>query len=245
LKTTDGTLLGGRVGFRQPAQGYRAAVDPILLAAACEVQHGAQIADLGSGAGAASLALAWRCPGVRITAVERENSLLGLLDHNISANGFVGRIGPVRADIREVGPSNVGGPVDLVMINPPYLAQGAFSPSQNEMRAVANSEGDTPLAEWIAAARRLAKSKTRLVMIHRADRLVDILAVLGPSFGDIHVHPLWPRIGEKAKRVIVSAVFGSKAPFCLTAGLTLHGPDGSFTSEANAILQDGGRLLIV
>lgn len=245
MKTDEGTLLGGRVGFIQPVQGYRAAIDPILLAAACPVDHGMRVADLGSGAGAASLALAWRCPGAKVIAIEREASLLALQERNIRANGFTGRIEPVRADIRSVGTSDIGGAVDIVMINPPYLADGRYSVSEYNGRAAANSEGDTPLTDWVAAARRLAKPKALFAMIHRADRLADILAELGASAGDIHVFPLWPRAGQIAKRVIVTARFGSRAPFCLTAGLSLHTADGSFTDEADSILRDGKRLLIV
>lgn len=245
MKTDDGTLLGGRIGFTQPVQGYRAAIDPILLAAACPAEHGMRIADLGSGAGAASLALAWRCPGAKIVAIERESSLLSLQEKNIEANGFAGRIDLVRADIRSVGTGDIGGAVDIVMINPPYLADGRYSASDHAGRAVANSEGDTPLVDWVTAARRLAKPKGLFVMIHRADRLADILAELGASAGDIHVFPLWPRSGQTAKRVIVTARFGNRAPFCLTSGLCLHRADGSFTDEAESVLRDGVRLLIV
>lgn len=204
-----------------------------------------RVADLGSGAGAASLSLAWRSPGALVFAVEREPSLLALLNYNITTNGFVGRVTPVHADVRKVGQSDLGGSADLIMINPPYLAEGSFTPSKNAIRAVANNEGDTPLTEWIAAARRLSRNKTKLVLIHRADRLADILAEIGPSFGDIHVHPLWPCAGEAAKRVIITAVFGSKAPFSLDPGLILHRPDGAFTPETEAILRHGERLLIV
>ncbi len=245
MKTDQGTLLDGRVGFTQPVQGYRAAIDPILLAAACPAKHGMRIADLGSGAGAASLALAWRCPGAKIIAIEREASLLALQQKNIEANGFVGRIEAVRADIRSVGTTDIGGAVDIVMINPPYLADGRYSKSDHAGRAVANSEGDTPLADWVTAARRLAKPNALFVMIHRADRLADIVAELGPSAGGIHVFPLWPRSGEAAKRIIVAAQFGSRAPFNLMSGLCLHTAEGSFTEEINAVLRDGQRLLIV
>ena len=245
LKTTDGTLLGGRVGFRQPEQGYRAAIDPVLLAAACPVEHGMKVADLGCGAGAASLSVAWRCPGIRITAIERERSLLKLLSHNVETNGFSSRITPIEFDIRSLQSADIGGPADLIMTNPPFLAEGAYTHSQNQIKLAANSEGDTPLSEWIAAARRLSRDKTKLVMIHRADRLTDILAGLQASFGEIRVFPIWPKTGQAAKRIIVSAVFGSKAPLKIAPGLTIHGSDGSFSQAAEAILRDGERLLIV
>ena len=50
--TTHGTLLGGKVAFEQPAAGYRAAIDPVLLAAAVVAARGAAL-ELGAGTGAA------------------------------------------------------------------------------------------------------------------------------------------------------------------------------------------------
>ena len=63
-QTTD-TVMGGRVILRQPADGYRVAIDPILLAAACPAQAGETIADLGCGIGTVLMLLAWRFPDAR------------------------------------------------------------------------------------------------------------------------------------------------------------------------------------
>src|SRR5437899_2170051 len=58
--TTDDTLLNGAVIFRQPASGYRAAIDPVLLAASIPDPVSGRVLDLGCGAGAAMLCLARR-----------------------------------------------------------------------------------------------------------------------------------------------------------------------------------------
>jgi tRNA1(Val) A37 N6-methylase TrmN6 len=52
--TTDG-FLGGRLTIAQPVAGYRAAADPVLLAAAVQARPGQAVLDLGCGAGVASL----------------------------------------------------------------------------------------------------------------------------------------------------------------------------------------------
>jgi tRNA1Val (adenine37-N6)-methyltransferase len=56
------------------------------------------------------------------------------------------------------------------------------------------------------------------------------------------VVPLWPRLGAPAKRIIVMATKGSRAPLTLTAGLVLHRADGGYTAEADAVLRDGAGL---
>jgi tRNA1Val (adenine37-N6)-methyltransferase len=67
---SDDKFLMGRLRLLQPLRGYRAATDPVLLAAACPATPGQSVLDLGCGAGAAALCLAtacrgWRWPGWR------------------------------------------------------------------------------------------------------------------------------------------------------------------------------------
>jgi len=78
-------------------------------------------------------------------------------------------------------------------------------------------------------------------MVHRADRLDDVLAALKGRFGGVVVHPLWPKAGVPAKRVIVHAAKQSRAPLTVTPGLVLHTPDGGYTPEVDAAL--GGAAL--
>ena len=59
--------LGGRVRLRQPAEGYRVAVDPVLLAAAVPAGPGSRVLDLGCGVGAAALCLLTRVPEAEVT----------------------------------------------------------------------------------------------------------------------------------------------------------------------------------
>ncbi len=85
-EVSEDRLLGGRVMFRQPVDGYRAAIDPVFLAAAVPAQNGQSILDVGSGAGAASLCLATRVPGLRIFGIEMQPALVALARDNIAAN---------------------------------------------------------------------------------------------------------------------------------------------------------------
>ena len=66
--TTEDRLLGGRVTVFQPTGGYRAAIDPVLLAAAIPANPTDRVLDVGSGTGAASLALAARVEGCQVTS---------------------------------------------------------------------------------------------------------------------------------------------------------------------------------
>ena len=237
---TTGTLLGGRVRFAQPASGYRAAIDPVLLAASVPCSAPGAL-ELGAGAGAAALCLATRCPGMTIHAVEIDPALAALARRNAADNGVADRLTVSVADIAAVGPDALGR-FDAVLFNPPYLLAHGASPSPDPGKRRADIEAPGGLGAWIAAARRMLHPRGQLRLIHRADRLHDILALLAPRFGDIVVLPLWPRAGLPARRILVGARLGARGGSRLTAGLVLHGPDGAFSPEAEAVLRQGAGL---
>ena len=80
-------LLGGRVRLYQPTRGYRAAIDPVLLAAAVPATAGSRVLDLGCGVGAAALCLLARVPEARVTGLELQPELAELAERNARLNG--------------------------------------------------------------------------------------------------------------------------------------------------------------
>jgi len=238
---TDGALLDGKVKLRQPAKGYRVAIDPILLAAAAPAAPGDRVLDLGAGVGAAALCLAARVGQCRIDCLEAQQALARLAAENVSANTLDARIIVHVGDLRRPPPDLPRNGFDLVMTNPPYLAaaQADAQPDQSKRRATVDELG---LEAWIDAALRFLKPRGRLVVVHRADRLDELVAAIGGRCGELAVIPLWPRAGQPAKRVIVRARKAVRSPAQLLPGLVLHGEDGKFTAEAEAILRAGARL---
>ncbi len=235
-------LLGGRVSLRQPAAGYRAAIDPLLLAAAVPVQGQERILDLGCGSGAASLCLLARCAEARVLGLELQPEIAALAQENARDSGLATRFSAVCADLLQPPLRKRPDAFDHVMANPPYLpvARGRVSPESG--RAMSNVEGAAKLADWVAAALALVKPRGSVTFIHRADRLDELLALLSGRTGEILVVPLWPGAGKSAKRVLVRARPGVATPTRLAPGLTLHQPDGSFTEAAERILRHAEPL---
>ena len=237
---TRDALLDGRVVLTQPRHGYRIAVDAILLAAATAARDGERVVDLGTGVGAAALCLAVRVPGASVVGLELQPSLACLAAANAEANGVSGRVTAVIGDLSRL-PLRAAS-FDRVMANPPYLRKGAHTPSANRSRAVANGEGEADLAAWMAATARLLRPGGVATLIHRADRLDEVLALMQKDFGALVLFPVWPRAGVSARRVLISGRRGAASPTRLAPGLVLHQSGGQFTPEAEAVLRDAGAL---
>lgn len=242
-ETLDG-LLGGRVRLIQPRQGYRAAIDPVLLAAAVPARAGESALELGGGTGAAALCLLARVPDLQVTAIEADAAAADRARRNAALNGVADHVTVIEADVFAGLPMLRGRLFAQVFMNPPFHEAGAADPSPHAAKARATVENRGGPGAWINLAARFAAPGGRLTLVHRADRLVALLAGLADSrFGAIEILPLWPKPGEPARRVILRAVAGSRGPTVLHPGLVLHQPGGAYTAETEAILGGGAALV--
>jgi tRNA1(Val) A37 N6-methylase TrmN6 len=236
-------LLGGRVRLDQPAEGYRVAIDPVLLAAAVPAAAGESVLDAGAGSGAATLCLAARVPGCRIVGLELQRPLQRLASDNVRQNEQGGRVEIIAGDLGRPPPRLVGASFDHVMTNPPHLAAASASAPPGAMRAQAHVEQALELAGWLAGCLRMLRPGGLLTLIQRADRLAEVLSALAGPTGDLVVFPLWPRAGARpAKRILVQGRKGSRGPLRLAQGLVLHEPDGRYSATAEAILRHAKAL---
>src|SRR5262249_31191590 len=88
LDLTEDAFLGGQLRLRQKRSGHRAGHDAILLAAATSARPKDRVVDLGSGVGAAGLALARRVTGISLTLVEIDPELTELARSNARDNAL-------------------------------------------------------------------------------------------------------------------------------------------------------------
>lgn len=241
LLTCDG-FLGGRIRVLQPRDGYRAATDPVLLAAAVPARAGDTVLELGCGAGVASLCLGYRVPGIAITGVERQAAYAELARRNAAANALPLTV--VEADLAALPAGLRAQTFDHVIANPPYYPDGSGTAARDAGREAAQRE-ETPLHLWVETGLRRLKPGGHLTIIQQADRLPALLSAVAERTGGIVVLPLAGREGRAAGRVILQARKGSRAAFRLLAPFVLHEGathrrDGeNFNLTAERILRDG------
>jgi tRNA1Val (adenine37-N6)-methyltransferase len=233
-EVTEDGFLAGRVRVRQFAHGFRAGLDAVMLAAAVPARLGDKVLELGSGAGVASLCLASRVPGCSVLGVEIDHALTSLANDNAAANGLEDRVRFVSGDVVNM-PSELRTAFQHVLCNPPFHDRDSET-SPDEGRALALKDTGN-LSRWIDVGVKRTASNGTFTMIVRADRLHQVLCVLGEL--GVRVFPLWPKANAPAKRVLVQWRHGTRAPFTLLPGLVLHEASGQYTPEADAVLRNG------
>jgi len=240
---TEDTILGGKIRLQQPKEGFRAAIDTVFLAAAVPAKAGQRVLETGMGSGAAALCLACRVDAAQITGIDVNPRMVSLADTNIQLNQMVEKIDVALGDVADCLPDDFDAAFDHVMMNPPYLPDTSTHVSPNPDRALATMEAGADLKRWLKYGHDALRSKGYLSVIHRADRVDEVIRSLSANFGGVTVLPLWPREGEEAKRVIVQARKGVRSPARILPGLAIHKADGSYTEAAAAVLK-GEHLLL-
>ncbi len=237
MRTTHGTLLGGRVPYEQPLEGHRTGLEPVLLAAAIPARSGERVLEGGAGSGAGLLCLASRVADLRGVGVERDAGMAELARRNIAANAFEASIDVVVADLLEFHAEPL---CDHAFANPPWH-DSSGTRSRVSLKEDAKRAEPAGVGRWIAALSDNLRHGGTLTIVVPATRLPECLEAIGTArCGGSRIFPLWPRAGRDAKLVIVQATRNARGPCRLLPGLMLHGEgDLGFTPETTEILRDG------
>jgi tRNA1Val (adenine37-N6)-methyltransferase len=231
---TYDTLLRGRVGLFQPARGFRASLDPVLLASFVAPPFG-RFLDIGCGTGAVSFLLLARDPAATGMGVEIQPRLAELADRGAARNGFSGRFQVRLGDVRAL---EERGTFDLVATNPPYRPLGTGVLPPDPERSIANHEVALTLAAWLDAATALLAPGGRLAVVFPADRLIGLhegLAARGLCATRQRL--VIPRAGAAPGRVLLEA--GRGGTLVVEPPLVVH-EGGRFTDEVQRMVDGAG-----
>ncbi|MBO0735020.1 MAG: methyltransferase [Alphaproteobacteria bacterium] len=239
---TEDRLLGGRVRLKQPAAGYRVAIDSVFLAASVSAEPHQLILDVGCGSGAAMLCLAARVPHSRVVGLEMQRDLVRLAGDNVILNGLEARASVMIGDLLQPPPRLSPGAFDHVMANPPFNERGRAPAATTAGKSRSTIEGDADLGNWVRFSLAMVRAKGTVTFIHRADRIDALLGHVAGRAGEVVVFPLWPGQGKPASRILVRLRKQAAAPARLAAGLVLHEVDGRLTRDAEGILREGRGL---
>jgi tRNA1Val (adenine37-N6)-methyltransferase len=172
--TSEDSLLGGRVRFRQPSGGYRVNVDSLLLADFASVGRPARLAaDLGAGVGLVSLLLAHHGAARELVLIEREPEFAKVARENLAALSVPSLVHEFDVSDGELS-KQLGGRVDLVVSNPPFFNHEEHRPPEDELRERARLGELQPFVD--ASAALLSGPKARAAFVYPARSLTQLFA---------------------------------------------------------------------
>ena len=244
-------LLGGRLRFYQPRQGYRAAQDGVLLSSCLPHMAMGRVLELGVGTGMAGLCFLWRLGAqvrrvsrVSYVGLEKQPRLAGYSRLNFRVNGFAPRARVIVGDMRFAHPSVQDGSFDLVFANPPWRVQSGKAMPQNNERATALMLGRLRLQDWVYGAARRVKRGGRLALIVDGTQENEVTRALALGFQCEHIWRLFSYHDDTcAKRVVLLARrSSSKEHKTHVSNVVLHDRHRGLSRVAEGVLRCGLSL---
>jgi len=228
-------------GPRFPRQGgFPVSTDSVLLA--WFAGGGKRCLDIGSGSGLLSLLIAAGREDCRVTGVELQPGQVEISRRVMARNGLEDRVEMLCGDIRLCREFLPAAGYDLVVSNPPYFPAGSGKRSPSPDRAAAREEGSCTLAELCAAAARLCRSGGRFCVVHRPERLSELLTGMSAcGLEPKRLRIVQHRAGAKPSLILAEARRGARPGLSFEAPLVLCSSEGGPSEEAKRIYRMEGE----
>src|SRR5699024_9298041 len=190
------------------------------------------ILDLCSGNGVIPLLLSDRTKG-RITGLEIQERLANMAKRNIAINDLEKKITVIQGDLKERQPELKQSFYDVVTCNPPYFpTPKATEHNHNEYLTVARHEVSCTLEDVIQACKMYVKPGGKVSLVHRPERLVDIITLcrtyrLEPK----RMQLVYPKYGKQANTLLVEMVRDGKPGLKIEQPLYIYENNGEYTKQ--------------
>jgi len=210
--------------------------DTFLLSSLPRLKPGLRVCDLGCGTGLLGLLLLQRQSALTLTGVEIQEAAVRLAARAVEENGLTDRFTLCHDDLRNVRSRFPSGSFDLVVCNPPYYPPESGRMAEDPSIRTARSEISCTLEDVCAAAAYLLRWGGSVALVHKPERLTDLLCTLRSHAMEPKRLRFVCRDGVSAPSlVLVEARRGGKPGLTVEAPLILQNPDGSPSAEVDAI----------
>jgi tRNA1Val (adenine37-N6)-methyltransferase len=218
----------------QKPQGFCFGMDSVLLAAYAKAWKGERVIDLCSGGGVVPVLMSARCPNAEYTGIEIQKEMVEMAQKSIEANNLCGKIKILCGDIRHGHSELVPRTFDVCTVNPPYMK--ASSGMEHTARNVARHELLCGINDVAAAAENLLKFGGKLFLVHRTDRLTDVLTALrNHSLEPKTLRFIHPAQSKPSKLFLLSAVKGAASGPVTEPPLIIYKEPGVYNDEITKI----------
>lgn len=232
--------INGRLSLISRRDGLTFGTDAYLLSAYVRRRTRGRAVDLGSGTGVIALLCAARGAFAHIHAVELQEDFCELISRNAADNDLSDRITTVCRDIRQLTADDVGGEVDAVFSNPPYMRAGSGVGNMHAEKDIARHEVFGTIADFCNAAARILKFGGYFTVVFRPDREAELLCALcAASLTPKRMTTVYASKQHTPSLILVEAKKGAGPGMFVTKPLLLTDERGEESEESRYIYENG------
>lgn len=208
-------------------------IDAVLLSDfSKEIKKNSVVADLCSGNGIISILLSAKCEAKKIYAVEIQDKIADMAIRSVKLNNLENKIEVLNLDLKQLPKKFANGSFDSIVCNPPYMKENCGLVNENNEKLIARHEIMCSIEDIASVSFKLLKNNGTLYMVHRPDRLVDIISVLRKyKLEPKYLQFVQPYRDKSPNLLLIKAVKNAKPFLKMCEPLIVYNNDGSYTNE--------------
>ncbi len=221
----------------QNKTGFCFGIDSVLLSDfAKEIKEDAKVVDLGTGTGIIAILLCGKTKLKEIIGVEIQKEVCEMANKSIKLNNLENKFKIINDNILNIEKIIGKNSIDVIVTNPPYKKKGTGIKNENENKIISRHETTASLEDFIDISCKLLKDKGEFYMVHRPERLVDIIEIM-------RKYKIEPKIlrfvysnkNSEPKLVLIKGIKNAKPFLKVKNNLYIYQEDGNYTEEINKI----------
>jgi tRNA1Val (adenine37-N6)-methyltransferase len=220
----------------QKKDGFCFGIDAVLLSNFAQVPKNGSVIDLGTGTGIIAVLLAAKKEPGKVVGLEIQPEMAEMASRSIRLNGLDEKVSIVQGDIKDAVRMFGASSFDSVVTNPPYMEKGGGLLNPADAKAIARHEILCTLEDVISAAARILKPGGKFSMVHRPQRLADIICCMrSHSIEPKQLRLVHPSPGKKPNLLLISGTRNGNAELRIQEPLYVYDGSGNYSSEIKHI----------
>ncbi len=221
----------------QDKKGFCFGIDSILLTDfAKEIKENSKVLDLGTGTGIIATLLCEKTKLKEIIGIEKQNEVFEMAKKSIKLNKLENKFKIINEDVKNLVQKFEKNTFDAIVTNPPYKKKGTGIKNEEEKKIIARHETTATLEDFIKTSKDLLKDKGEFYMVHRPERLVDILALMR----NYKIEPkilrfVYANERSEPKLILIKGIKNAKPFLKIEKNLYIYKQEGEYTEEIKKI----------
>ena len=221
----------------QNKDGFCFGIDGVLLSDfAKNIKDNSKVLDLGTGTGIISILLCGKTKLKRVWGIELQKEVCQMAKKSIKLNNLENKFEIINEDILNLNKLFEKNTIDVIVTNPPYKKKNTDIKNENEKKLISRHEITADLEDFIIVSSQLLKDKGEFYMVHRPERLVDILELMRKY----KIEPkilrfVFPNKNKEPKMILIKGIKNAKPFLKIENNLYIYDEDENYTQEIKKI----------
>lgn len=207
-------------------------MDAVLLSNYCDIKPNSTVVDLGTGTGIIPILLTGKNKISKIYGIELQSEVAEMAKRSIKLNNLEDKIEILNINLKDAERVLGNNKFDVVTSNPPYMDKETGLKNNTDNKTISRHEVECTLRDVIQTASRLLTHNGRFFLVHRPNRIVDILTILREfKLEPKNIRFVHPKAGKSPNLVLIKAIKAAKPDLKFQDPLYVYNEDGTYTGE--------------